>query len=275
MLNKIKLGISRSPKRFLFSLFFGLTAFWAVSEPFVTLFAQDINKYLFLIPFLFISIIIAVVKIYPKTSVSIPLKNTNTIISLKFGDLFNENGVIAIPVNEYFDSSLGKLVSENSLHGYLIKNILGGERSIFDNAVNKSLAGVSFIETSREQGKCKKYHIGTTACLEFGNKKYLLFALSKTNDKYEAYTTPSLLLGSLFGLLNAARTECNGQSLNIPLIGTGLSRSGIPPKQLVELILISILQATKQGEVTKTINIVLHDSFFDELDLVAIKQNWT
>ena len=275
MLNKIKLGISRSPKRFLFSLFFGLTAFWAVSEPFVTLFAQDINKYLFLIPFLFISIIIAVVKIYPKTSVSIPLKNTNTIISLKFGDLFNENGVIAIPVNEYFDSSLGKLVSENSLHGYLIKNILGGERSIFDNAVNKSLAGVSFIETSREQGKCKKYHIGTTACLEFGNKKYLLFALSKTNDKYEAYTTPSLLLESLFGLLNTARTECNGQSLNIPLIGTGLSRSGIPPKQLVDLILISILQATKQGEVTKTINIVLHDSFFDELDPVAIKQNWT
>ena len=58
------------------------------------------------------------------------------------------------------------------------------------------------------------------------------------------------------------------------MIGTGLSRSGIPPKQLIELILISILQATKQGEVTKIINVVIHDSFFEELDLVAIKQNW-
>lgn len=276
MLKKIVLAISRNPKRFLFSLFFGLTALWAISEPFVTVFAQNVNsnKYWFLIPFVILSIIIAIVRVYPKITVSIPLKNTNTIINLKFGDLFSEDGVIAIPVNEYFDSEIGKPVSEYTLHGYLITKVLGGKRKIFDDAVEVSLSNTIFVENKRDIGKSKQYPIGTTASLEFGNKKYLLFALSKTNNKHEAYTTPSLLLESLFGLLNTARTECNGRNLNIPLIGTGLSRSGIPPKQLIELILISILQATKEGEVTKIINIVLHDSFFDELDLARIKENW-
>jgi hypothetical protein len=276
MLKKITLAISRNPKRFLFSLFFGLTALWAVSEPFVTVFAQNINsnKYWFLIPFVILSIIIAIVRVYPKINVSIPLKNTNTIVNLKFGDLFDEDGVIAIPVNEYFDSKIGKPVSENSLHGHLIANILGGKRKIFDDAVEKSLSNIEFIENKREFGKSKKYPIGTTAHLDFGGKKYLLFALSKTNDRYEAYTTLSLLIDSLSGLLKTARTECNGEMLNIPLIGTGLSRSGIPPKRIIELILISILQATKQGDVTREINIVFRSSFFDELDIDEIKRNW-
>ena len=274
MLSRLKLGIIRNPKKFLFSIFFGVTALWAISEPFVTFFSNDINKYWFLILFGIVSIVISFVRIYPKLEVSIPLKNTNTIVNLKFGDLFNEDGVIAIPVNEYFDSEIGKPVSEQTLHGYLITKILGGKQAIFDNAVEKSLSTIRFVENIRDIGKSKQYPIGTTASLEFGDKKYLLFALSKTNEKYEAYTTPSLLLEAMFGLLNKARTECNGKNLNIPLIGTGLSRSGIPPKQLIELILISILQATKQGEVTKIINVVIHDSFFEELDLVAIKQNW-
>jgi len=258
------------------SLFFGLTALWALSEPFVTIFAQSINsnKYWFLILFVILSIIIAIARVYPKISVSIPLKNTNTIVNLKFGDLFDEDGVIAIPVNEYFDSEIGKPVSEKSLHGYLITNILGGLRKTFDDAVEKSLSNIQFVENKRELGKSKKYPIGTTAHLDFGGKKYLLFALSKTNDRYEAYTTLHLLMEALSGLLNAARTECNGEILNIPLVGTGLSRSGIPPKRIIELILISILQATKQSEVTKKINIILHRSFFDEIDIDEIKRNW-
>ena len=274
MLRRLKLGIIRNPKKFLYSIFFGVTTLWAISEPFVTFFSKDINKYWFLIPFGIVSIIISFVRIYPKLEVSIPLKNTNTTVKIKFGDLFRQNGVIAIPVNEYFDSEIGKPVSERSLHGFFITKILGGKHEIFDGAVNKHLIDIEFIENKRQLGKSKKYPIGTVVPLEFSDKKYLLFALSKTNDKFEAYTTPSLLLESLAGLFNVARAECNGKELNIPLIGTGLSRSGIPPKQIVELILISILQATKQGEVTKTINIVLHDSFFDELDLTKIQENW-
>jgi hypothetical protein len=177
-------------------------------------------------------------------------------------------------VNEYFDSAIGRPVSPESMHGYFIKNILGNKKEIFDDAVNKSLKGISSIHRARNIGKQEIYPIGTTAVLEFGEKKYLLFALAKTNGQYEAYTTPSLLLEALNGMFIKARSECNGYPLNIPLVGTGLSRSGIPPKYVIELLLISILRASKESEITKEINIVITEELFDEIDLNEIVKRW-
>lgn len=273
-MKKISLAIIRNPKIFAISIFFGITSLWAILEPFISVCITHINKYWFLLFFIPPSLIIAIIKTYPRKSICIEPKNTNTIINLRFGDLFNQSGAIAIAVNEYFDSEIGKPVSEKSVHGFFIKNILGGKREIFDDAITKSLLKVPFIENTRELGKSKKYPIGTTACLEFGEKKFLMFAMSKTNENYEAYTNPSLLLEGLEGLLNKARSECNGHDLNLPLIGTGLSKSGIPPKYIIELILISILKSTKQNEITKNINIIIEESRFDQIDLNEIKRRW-
>jgi hypothetical protein len=223
---------------------------------------------------LFPSIIIAIKRTYPKSSITIKLRNTNVIINIKFGDIFNEDGNIAIAVNEYFDSEIGKLVSPGSMHGCFIKGILGNKQELFDNAVYKSLKGILSIHHTRDFGKQEVYPIGTTAVLEFGEKKYLLFALAKTNEQYEAYTTPSLLLEALNGMLVKARAECNGYPLNIPLVGTGLSRSGIQPKFIIELLLIAILRVSKDAEITKEINIVIAEELFDEIDLNEIAKRW-
>jgi hypothetical protein len=273
-MKKLIISISRNPKLFGVSLFFGLTTIWALLEPFVSIYFESINKYWFLLIFLFPSIIIAFIRTFPKNSIVIKLRNTNAIINIKFGDIFNENGNIAIAVNEYFDSEIGSPVSPESIHGYFIKNVLGNKQELFDNAVYKSLKGIPSIHHMRNFGKKEIYPIGTTAVLEFGEKKYLLFALAKTNEQYEAYTTPSLLLEALNGMLVKARSECNGYPLNVPLVGTGLSRSGIPPKYIIELLLISILRVSKDAEITKEINIVITEKLFDEIDLNEIAKRW-
>jgi hypothetical protein len=273
-MNKLQISITRNPKLFVMSLFFGLTTIWALLEPFITVCFENVNKYWFLLIFLFFSVVIAFIRTFPKNSVIIKLKNTNATINIKFGDIFNESGNIAISVNEYFDSEIGKPVSLGSLHGQLINNILGGKHEIFDKAVNETLKEIHPTHYERNIGKMEIYPIGTTAVLEFGSKKYFLFALSKTNDKYEAYTTPNLLLEAIIGMLVKARSECNGYTLNIPLIGTGLSRSGIPPKYIIELILIAILKVSKEAEITKEINIIIHTELFDEIDLNEIAKKW-
>jgi hypothetical protein len=273
-MKKLQISILRNPKLFGISLFFGLTTIWALLEPFVSIYFKNINKYWFLVIFLFPSIIIAFIRTFPKKSIIIKLRNTNAIINIKFGDIFNENGNIAIAVNEYFDSEIGNLVSLGSMHGYFIKNILGNKQELFDNAVCKSLKGIPSMHNMRNFGKQEVYQIGTTAVLEFGEKKYLLFVLARTNEQYEAYTTPSLLLEALNRMLVKARSECNGYPLNIPLVGTGLSRSGIPPKYIIELLLISILRVSKEAEITKKINIVIAEELFDEIDLNEIAKRW-
>lgn len=274
VMKKLLIAVKRSPKLFLSSLVFGLTTIWTFLEPVVSVIYKDINRYWFLVVFIIPSVIIAFVRTFPKKKVTIRLKNTNSTIHVKFGDLFGETDNIAIAVNEYFDSVIGKLVSPTSIHGKFIKDVLGGKSEIFDQAVLTSLNGFSTIHNQREDGKHEIYPIGTTAVLEFGGKKYLLFVLSKTNEKYEAHTTPGLIFESLNGLLTKARSECNGGPLNIPLIGTGLSRSGIPPKYVIDLILIALLKANKEAEVTKEINIIIAEELFEEIDLNEIARKW-
>lgn len=271
---KILNSIKRNPKQFFFSLFIGLTTTWGLCEPFISILFTDISKYWFLSIFGLTSLIIALIRVCPKNSVSFELKNTNTTMSLKFGNIFDENGVIAISVNEYFDSEIGKPVSEKSIHGHFIKNILGGKKEIFDKSIKESLKNVASEKLKCEIGKSEKYPIGTTAVCEFGERKYLLFALSKTNEKYEAYTNPSLLMQALDSLLVKARCECNGTKLLLPLIGTGLSRSGIPVNNIIEMIFVAILVASKQADVTKEICIVIDKSNFEKVDLKQIMDRW-
>lgn len=274
MFRDMMLGLKREPKKSLYAFFFGVTVLWALLNPIIDFFKIDISGGWKFGVFLIIAIIIALIRVYPKGKVAFKLKNTNTQICVYFGDIFSEKENIAISVNEYFDSCLGKLVSEKSLHGMLIKNVLGGKNELFDNAIDESLFGVAFESITRPEGKTKSYPIGTTAVLEFGSKKYLLFALSKTDENYMAYTSPSFMLESLSGLWKKARSICNGYSISIPLIGSGLAKSGLPPMRIIELILISLLFETKKQEITSNINIVLHESVYEEVDLRQIFNYW-
>jgi len=46
------------------------------------------------------------------------------------------------------------------------------------------------------------------------------------------------MLKALEGIWNKVRTEGNGIDVNLPLIGNGLSRIGLPPSQLLQLTFI-------------------------------------
>ena len=274
-MNSIIIALTRNAKIFAISLFFGITSLWGLCEPFFSVFSTDSNKYWFLLPFTIISLFIAFWRAWPKNKVNFKLPNTNTEIELKFGDLFETTGNIAIAFNEFFDTEIGKPVSSKSLQGYFIENIFGRKTQLLDDAIDKGLKDKHYANIQRQIGKNKKFKIGTTVPIEFGDKKYLIFALSRTNDNYEAYSDPSMILYALQGLFDTARIECNGYDLNLPLIGSGLSRSGLAAKYLIELILIGVLIATKKSKITDKINLIIHPSFFKEIDFNEIKRKWS
>ena len=50
-------------------------------------------------------------------------------LTIKQGDLFVCNGVVLIPVNEYFDTHVGDgVINENSIHGLFINEDIQGKR---------------------------------------------------------------------------------------------------------------------------------------------------
>jgi hypothetical protein len=272
--NKIILGIKRDTKKFLLTLLVSIPAVWGTTKPFIDMTGFDPKSKVFISVIIAAIVILAIVRIYPKQKVSFKLKGTNTKVIIEFGDIWKERHNVVVAANEYFDSAIGKCVSPKSLHGQFISNILGGKQSVFDDEINKSLRDVDYQIEERVIGKSFRYEIGTVGLVTFSDVKYLILAMSKSNDKYEAYTTPSSFLTALAGLWGKARSECNGFSLSLPLIGSGLGRLGLPEMSIIELILISALSATRESEITSEIRLILHASNFEDIDLRQIESLW-
>lgn len=272
----ILLGIKRHKTRFLLAIFFGFTTLWTVLEPIFALLDIDTknNGCYYLTAYIIVSFIIALVVVYPKRKVKFSLTNTNTKVEIVFGDLFNTTGHKVISASEFFDSKIGKPVSPKSLQGVFISKVLGGHSTIFDDAVNSQLAGKEIATVQRVDGKTLKYDIGSTIIIDHDQSRYFIFALSTTDNECNANSTPTLMLKALEGLWNKVRIEGNGNDVNLPLIGNGLSRIGLPPSQLLQLILISLLKSVKERDLSSTIRIVLTEDVFSKIDLEIIKNNW-
>lgn len=281
LFQRILLGINRSPRQVLTEIFLAYSASWTLLEAFLGLVNNSnlhnphfpgILKYTILVAS---SIFIGIYRSIPPFEEVICLKNTNTTIRLQFGDLFKSEGQKVIGVNEFFDSLLGDHVSEFSLHGQFIKNQLGGQSSSFDDLVRMSLAKTDYTEVKRASGNIKKYKIGTTALVSINNEDYYLVALCHTDiDTLKACSDINTFWRALEGLWERVRAGSGGKTVNVPLLGNGLSKLGLPPQQIIQLILISFLIETKRSMVAQEIRIILPFACYDQIDLSAIAREW-
>ena len=224
----------------------------------------------------FVSIIIGLLRCWPKNHVKLQIPASDSSIEIRFGDIFESVGVVVIPVNEYFDGSLGDHVSENSLHGTFIKNVLGGQSSTFFELTTKALEAVEAEEVQRTSGRNKKYPIGTVASVDINENRFLLAVLSRTDiETLKASATVHELWDCLACIWWAVRTYSNGNHVIIPLLGAGLSGVGLPPKNLIELILTSFLYYTKKEKIADKVTLMLHAKLKRDIDLETIKRSWT
>jgi hypothetical protein len=221
------------------------------------------------------SIIFGLKKVWKPSNVRIKVANSDTTIEVLFGDLFTQDGIRAIAVNEFFDSTLGKPVSEKSLHGILLNKCFGGYPQPFDKQVDEQLANESPEVVPRTEGKTKKYKIGTTAMVNAEKDRYLTFALTRTDiATCMADADVTMMWVALNQVWQRARIECGGSPLNLPLVGGGLAKIGLPTRDLLNLIILAAITETKEKAITQRIRIVLHRDRFDDLDLRDVKTHW-
>ena len=170
-------------------------------------------------------------------SVEFIIPGTDTSVEIAVGDLFARPGCRAISVNEFFDTALPDHVSPNSLHGRFLTTYYDHQSANARSAIDAGLEGHSYVEVDRRSGATRRYQIGTTAEVVVGSHQYLLVALAHTDlETLTAYATARDLQDALDGLWNAARQKCSGADLAVPLIGSGLSRVGLPTRQLLDVV---------------------------------------
>ena len=276
LIHSIALGIRRHPLKFFGEIFLAYSVLWTLIES-VSSFFPDIKfqgayYYLSLIT---ISLLVACTRAHQSHVIRFKVGHSNTTIQVSFNDIFAQEGHIAIPVNEYFDSELGLPVSPNSLHGTVINRFFGGYPAAFDQLIATDLGNTPSQIVQRNSGKSVKYEIGTTASVKTNSHRFLLFALCETDiSTFIASAYLPQLVHALEGLCAKARVILGGEKLVVPLVGSGLSGIGLPPNQLLQLILLVLVNETKKNQVALEIEVVIHSSRFDEIDLSLIETFW-
>lgn len=275
-IHAIWLGIRRRPFAFGTEIFLAYSALWTVVES-ASFFLSEVKLQgrLYYLTLISIAILIAAVRAYQRRAIRFKVGHSNTTIAVYFGDLFQCGGYQAIPVNEYFDSELGLPVSPKSLHGIVIDRFFGGHPASFDQLVTKDLSGLPSQSVQRTGGKPLRYEIGTTAKVVTNSHRFLLFALCATElNTFKASAGLAELVQGLEGLCTKARAVLGGEKLVVPLVGSGLSGIGLPSHHLLQLIILLLVNETKKSQFALEIDIVLHPSRFDEIDLHQIEEFW-
>lgn len=274
LFNRITLGVNRQPLNVIISAAISYGALWGILEPLPHFFATDILQGAFkYVIFIIVSIVIGFIRIIPKRRIIFKIFNTNTHVEIIFGNLFEQKGFKAIPVNEYFDSEIGDPVSPNSVHGIFIQQQLNGVSESFDIYVERALKNIQFEEVARNRGKSRRYELGTTAVITINDVRYFLFAFSKTNiQTLKAHTTVPQMWIALEGLWNSIRNNSGGTLVSLPLVGSGRAGVGLELQYLLSMLLFSLTDSVKKKDLNQTIRIVILDYNFDEIDLSAIKK---
>lgn len=224
--------------------------------------------------FVFLAITWALHKMWQPSHVTVRVKTTDTIIEIMFSDLFSQSGLRAIGVTKYFESEVGTAVAANSLHGKLLTTHFGGGTADFDAQLAAQLTNGRHV-AAKTVGKQIAYPIGTIAIVEVRSQRYILFALADADPATcKARSDIGTMLEAMQGLWDGARVNAGGAPVNVPLIGSGQSGVGAPHRELLNLIVLSAIAATKKQKVTNAIKIVLEPARYNELDLRGLKTYW-
>ena len=278
------LGFRRERRKM---FFYSLSAFgiiWTLLDAVSTFLISDdtldiyTRRWLFVIFLILGSLLCSLIMMYPKREVIIHL-NKKTSVKIFFGDVLEQNGIIAIPVSQFFETDIKDYISENSLQAQVIRKAFKNELNLYKDRMRIALSKSKFeLEIRGENSKAeKKYDIGTTAVIKKNDNIYLHFAITETElKKYKQAKNADIriLLKSLSCLWIKVKEISHGETITIPLIGDGITGIGQPPKELLMLNLIAINDALSGDHNIKNINIVIYKDNFNKMDLKEIERYW-
>lgn len=223
---------------------------------------------------LFLTIYI-ILWIRANSSNRVKLKINNSIIDIKVGDIFEENGLKIVAFNEYFDTQVdNKVISETTLNGIYIKKLVGNVDEL-DNLMNTDahLRDKILLEdnSSRPYGKKKKFRLGTI----FQHNDYLLTAFSRFDNDNRAYLHMNDYINFLLNFWNEIDILYAGRSVSIPLLGSGITRlkeyNMISDQELLELLIWSFKVSRIKFTYPSQVSIIVHESKKDKINFYNLR----
>lgn len=216
------------------------------------------------------------------------LRINNTAIRIQEGNIFellemeskDRRGEISIiGVNDYYDTIVDdRIIAKKTLHGQYIEQIINAgkleqlKQAIeTDEMINRE--GNYAEDTERTRGRKRRYSIGSL--VEF--EAYVLAAFTKFDENNKAFLTAEEYIEFWMRFWNNIDEVYAGRTINIPLMGAGITRfkNGKPSKQeLLEIMLWSLrISGFHNTYADKQINIIIYKTDINDIDFYHIQHN--
>ncbi len=208
----------------------------------------------------------------------VKVKIDSTSVEIKEGDLFEQEGLIAIGFNEYFDTVVDdKIISKKSLNGIFIDTYLihtGKEVDELDVLIENGVENEHKAKGKKRkaEGKLQRYKLGAIYLLE---DRYILTAFTKFNDRNEARLTMSEYLEFLVNFWDNVNSIYAQRSVSVPIFGGGITRfkehKTISDEELLKIMLWTFKISEMRFKHPARLTIIIHPEKIKAINLNDIK----
>ncbi|SMG16666.1 macro domain-containing protein [Fibrobacter sp. UWB13] len=202
------------------------------------------------------------------------INQTDSKISLSFGNILRKKGIIIIPVNQEFDTYVGDgIVSPRSLHGEFINRFYKNDLTTLNTLIDAELQKqkTSYIaRPNKTKGKQKSYPLGTCVRVEKNGIIFILAALTTFDDKCHAKSIDRFQRNEFLSKIwEWVRLNEEPSNIHFPLIGAGNSRMKGTSQEKYRAIVDSGIAEISQAKSFQTFDITLpfcNFSKYEEFD---------
>lgn len=205
----------------------------------------------------------------------ISLKINNSTVDIKVGDIFKQKNLKVIPFNEYFDTDIeNNIISEKTLNGIYLKKYITdmGELNYYIKTYSNLDENLIEENVNRKNGKQKRYSLGTV----IKHDDYIYTAFSKFDENNRAYIHLRDYVSFLFKFWDEIDKIYNGESITIPLFGTGITRfkdeTNFSEQELLEIILWSFKTSRVKFVYPSKITILITKELKDKINFYRLKE---
>ena len=204
-----------------------------------------------------------------KNEVTLNIRGMKIIV--KEGDILTSKGWKLIPFNEYFDTQVDDvIIAHSSLNGKYIDSLGVDDAEALKLAILADSASPLDKYPSSDSAKIR-YELGTIKVF----KEVMMLALTHFNEQNEAHTNRAEYEHSLRKMWKEIRRTHQGKSINIPLIGGGLTQfddlTEKPNEELLKCILCTLRTSSVTFDENVQISIILTKKTLETVNLYELK----
>lgn len=146
-----------------------------------------------------------------------------TKINIRFGDIHQQDGIKVIAFNEYFDTIVDeRIISSGTMHGAFLNEHPDIVPKIKEALRNSRHLEKRLVETNnaRPRGNKKRYQLGSILRID----DYALVAFTPFNEENRAILSIPEYFAAMATFWSELKSECHDKPINLPLLGTGITR---------------------------------------------------